>query len=241
MLSGVGPAAALEALNIRPIVDAPDVGANLHDHPRISLRWASQRPLPGSSVSAGLLVHSRPAEPSANEAGMAPPDLQFYVGRGTDAADQFITLTIALTAPRSRGSLTLRSANPDDAPIIRPGYFQEPADLDALVQGVQLARALADSNAYAGLRGAAIEPGDDVRTVDAIQGYVRRIAGTMFHPVGTCRMGTGTRAVVDPSLRVRGVQGVRVADASIMPISVNCQTHAACVMIGERGSELILG
>jgi choline dehydrogenase len=240
MLSGVGPAAALEALGIQPLVDAPEVGANLHDHPRVSLRWAAQRPLPGSSVSAGLLVYSQSVGPSANEAAATAPDLQFYVGRGLDVVDEFITLTIALCGPRSRGSLTLGSANPDDVPIIRAGYFTDPADLDALVTGVQLARSLAGTKAYAGLRGAAIDPAADVQTVDGLRAYVRRAADTIFHPVGTCRMGTSARAVVDPSLRVRGVQGVRVADGSVMPVSVNSQTHAACVMIGERAAELML-
>jgi choline dehydrogenase len=240
MLSGIGPADALKALGIQPLVDAPEVGANLHDHPRVSLRWASQRPLPGSSVSAGLLVYSQAAGAPANEAVPTAPDLQFYIGRGLDMVDEFITLTIALSGPRSRGSLTLRSANPDDVPIIRAGYFSEPADLDALITGVQLARSLAGTKAYVGLRGEAIDPAADVQTVDALRAYVRRAADTIFHPVGTCRMGTGARSVVDPALRVRGVQGLRVADGSVMPVSVNSQTHAACVMIGERAAELML-
>jgi choline dehydrogenase len=240
MLSGIGPAAALEAQGIRVLVNAPEVGANLHDHPRVSLRWAAQRPLPGSSVSAGLLVYSEASGSPANEVTPTAPDLQFYVGRGLDVVDEFITLTVALSGPRSRGSLTLRSASPEDGPIIRAGYFSEPADLDALVTGVQLARSLAGAKAYAGLRGAPIDPAADVQTVDALRAYIRRAADTIFHPVGTCRMGTSTRAVVDPTLRVRGVQGVRVADGSVMPVSVNSQTHAACVMIGERAAELML-
>jgi choline dehydrogenase len=240
MLSGIGPAAALKALGIQPLVDAAEVGSNLHDHPRVSLRWASQRPLAGSSVSAGLLVHSQAAGAPANEAATTAPDLQFYVGRGLDAVDEFITLTIALSRPRSRGSLTLRSANPDDVPLIRPGYFREAADLDALITGVQLARSLAGARAYAGLRGEPIEPAADVQGVEALRAYVRGAADTIYHPVGTCRMGTSPRAVVDPELRVRGIQGVRVADGSVMPVSVNSQTHAACVMIGERAAQLML-
>jgi choline dehydrogenase len=241
MLSGVGPADALKALGIQPLVDAAEVGANLHDHPRVSLRWASRRPLPGSSVSAGLLVYSQAAgSPAANEATPSPPDLQFYVGRGLDAVDEFITLTVALSGPRSRGSLRLRSANPDDVPVIHAGYFNEPADLEALVTGVQLARSLAGSQAYDGLRGAAIDPAADVQAAADLRAYIRRAADTIFHPVGTCRMGADAGAVVDPGLRVRGVQGVRVADGSVMPVSVNSQTHAACVMIGERAAELML-
>ena len=241
MLSGIGPADALKRLGIQPVVDAPDVGAHLHDHPRVSLRWASEQPLPGSSVSAGLLVHSR-AAPGAppTEAATTAPDLQFYIGRGLDVVDEFITLTIALSGPRSRGSIRLRSANPDDMPIIRAGYFSEPADLEALLAGVRLARSLADTKAYAGLRGAAIDPAADVQSADALRAHIRRTADTIFHPVGTCRMGLSGRSVVDPALRVRGVQGVRVADGSVMPVTVNSQTHAACVMIGERAAEFML-
>ena len=241
MLSGIGPAAALKALGIQPLVDAAEVGANLHDHPRVSLRWASQRPLAGSSVSAGLFVHSQAAGAPANEAATTAPDLQFYVGRGLDAVDEFITLTVALSRPRSRGSLTLRSANPDDVPLIRAGVLQGGG-------GSRRARRPACS-----LRGRSPGPGPmrgcaarrssrlpDVQGLEALRAYVRRAADTIYHPVGTCRMGTSPRAVVDPELRVRGVQGVRVADGSVMPVSVNSQTHAACVMIGERAAQLML-
>ena len=241
MLSGIGPADALKALGIPVVVDAPDVGANLHDHPRVSLRWASQRPLPPSSVSAGLFIHSgRAGQPPRSEAASTAPDLQFYVGRGIDAVDQFITLSVALSAPRSRGSLTLRTANADDAPLIRPAYFSEPSDLDALVEGVRLARSLAETKAYAGLRGNAIDPTADVQSAAALRAYVRRAADTIFHPVGTCRMGSDARSVVDPTLRVRGVEGIRVADGSVMPVTVNSQTHAACLLIGARAAEFIL-
>jgi choline dehydrogenase len=241
LLSGIGPAAALKAHGIQTVVDAPDVGAHLHDHPRVSVRWASQHPLAPSSVSAGLFVHSASTpQHRAGPAGSAP-DLQFYVGRGVDIVDQFITLTVALSAPRSRGSLTLRSGNPEDPAVIRPEYFSDPADLDALVEGVRLARALAGTKAYSGLRGVAIDPPSDVQTPEALRAFIRRAADTIFHPVGTCRMGRDSRSVVDPLLRVRGVEGLRVADASVMPVTVNSQTHAACVMIGQRAADFITG
>jgi choline dehydrogenase len=242
MLSGIGPADALKTLGITPVVDAPELGANLHDHPRVSLRWASRQPLAPSSVSAGLLVYSRAVggQPRSEGSG-APPDLQFYIGRGLDVVEQFVTLTVALSGPRSRGSIALRSANPDDAPLIRAGYFSEPSDLEALVEGVRLARALAATKAYAGLLGDSVDPKADEQTPDALRAYVRRAADTIFHPVGTCRMGNDQRAVVDPQLRVRGVAGVRVADGSVMPVSVNCQTHAACLLIGWRAAEFASG
>jgi choline dehydrogenase len=230
----------LKALGVPVVVDAPEVGANLHDHPRVSLRWTSARPLAGSSVSAGLFVHSGAGGSARSESDGAPPDLQFYVGRGLDTVDEFITLTVALSVPRSRGSLSLRSANADDAPVIRPGYFTDTRDLDALVEGVRIARALSDSKAYEGLRGRAIDPKAEEQTPDALRAYVRRAADTIFHPVGTCRMGSDARSVVDPTLRVRGIANLRVADGSVMPVTVNSQTHAACLVIAARAADAIL-
>lgn len=240
MLSGIGPADTLDKLGVPVLVDAPEVGANLHDHPRVSLRWTSQRPLPGSSVSAGLFVRSRAGTATSSEAGDSVPDLQFYVGRGLDTIDEFITLTVALCAPRSRGSVALRSANPDDRPLIRTGYLTDPRDLDALAEGVRLARALGETRAYARLRGNAVDPKADEQTPEAIRAFIRRAADTIFHPVGTCRMGSDARSVVDPVLRVRGVDNLRVADGSVMPVSVNAQTHAACLLIGAKAAEFIL-
>jgi choline dehydrogenase len=231
MLSGIGPAAALKAHGIPVVANIPEVGANLHDHPRVSLRWRSQRALAPSSVSAGLFVRSR--------GGIDAPDLQFYIGRGVDTPDEFITLTVALSTPQSRGSVALRSRDPHRAPIIRAGYFGEPADLEALAEGVRLTQALAASRAYSGLLGAAVDPPAHLQTADSVRAFVRRAADTIFHPVGTCRMGNDPRAVVDGMLRVRGVERLRVADASVMPVTVNSQTHAACLLIGHRAADLM--
>jgi choline dehydrogenase len=233
MLSGIGPAAALRDLRIPVVADLPGVGGNLHDHPRVSVRWHSRQPIAASSTSAGLFTWSSQRSPAL------PPDVQFYVGRGLDAVDQFITLTVALSQPRSRGRLSLRSADPLAAPLIRANYFDEPADLEALADAVRLAQAIAEARPYAALRGASADPDDAVRTPSQLRAYIRRVADTIFHPAGTCRMGTGADAVVDPQLRVRGVDGLRVADASVMPTVVNCQTMAACVVIGERAAELM--
>jgi choline dehydrogenase len=233
MLSGIGPADALGRLAIPVIVDAPDVGAHLHDHPRIPVRWTGRTVLPRSSVSAGLFVRS--AGRPATEA----PDIQFYVGRGIDVPDEAITLTVTVCQPKSRGSIALRSADPDAAPLIRAGYFQDERDIDVLLEGIKLARSLGETRAYDALRGEAVAPGPNDVSPAALRAYVRRAADTIFHPVGTCRMGRDARSVVDPELRVRGVDGLWVADASIMPESVNAQTHAACLMIGARAAELV--
>lgn len=238
MLSGIGPAAHLRAHGLPVVVDAPDVGRHLHDHPRVSLRWRARRPLPPSSVSAGLFVYSSDRGPSA--AGRTAPDLQFYVGRGADTPDEFITLTVALSVPRSRGRVTLASADPGAAPIIDAGYFRAAEDLDALAAGVQLAQRLAAAPVYGALRGDPIDPPGALATASDREAFIRRAADTIYHPVGTCRMGRDAQSVVDPSLKVRGLEGLRVADGSVMPVSVNSQTHAACVVIGDRAADAIL-
>ena len=233
MLSGIGPAADLRRHGLAVVADLPGVGENLHDHPRASVRWNARQPLAASTVSAGLFTwSSRAASPR-------PPDLQFYVGRGLDTADPFVTLTVALATPASRGVLTLRSADPLAAPVIRANYFAEPADLEALVDGVDLALALGGSSAYSALRAAPIDPPEATRTRADLRAFVRRTADTIFHPGGTCRMGTGPMAVVDAQLRVHGLDGLRVADGSIMPTVVNSQTHAACALIGDMAADFI--
>jgi choline dehydrogenase len=177
-----------------------------------------------------------------SESSQRPPDIQFYVGRGLEQADRFITITVSLVQPQSRGEIRLRSADPMAAPIIGGNYLQEQADVTALVRGVHLARWFGEAEAYDHLRADEVEPGVAVKSDADLAGFVRRAADTMYHPAGTCKMGpAGDRlAVVDASLRVRGVEGLRVADASIMPEVVNATTNAACVMIGEKASDLLL-
>lgn len=234
MVSGIGPADALRRLGVAVVADLPGVGANLHDHPRVPVRWVARQPLAPSSVSAGLFVFSRSAPPDA------PPDLQFYVGRGLDTPDPYVTLTVALAVPRSRGSVALRSADPADTPLIQPNYFADAADLDALAEGVRLARSIVGTDAYDAIRGDAVDPAGGVRTPEEVRAYIRRTADTIFHPVGTCRMGTGPGAVVDGRLHVHGLEGLCVADASVMPVSVNSQTMAACLLIGDRAAQFLL-
>ena len=235
MLSGIGPADHLRAIGVPVAANLPGVGANLQDHLKVSVRWSGRGTLPPSTTTAGLFVRSdgRRAEES--------PDIQFYIGRGVDQPDPFVTITFALQRPRSRGDVRLSSANPAEAPRIRGCYLREAADVDALVWGVQLTRALGRTRALARLWVEETVPGPQVRTPAEIAEFVRGAADTIFHPAGTCRMGPDEMSVVDSSLRVRGIQGLRVADASIMPDVVNATTHAACVMIGERAAELIAG
>ena len=236
MLSGIGPADALERRRIRVLLDSPGVGANLHDHLRISVRWHARQPLAPSGVSAGLFTYSTAA---AARRADAAPDLQFYVGRGLDVPDPFVTLTVAMTQPQSRGRIQIRSVDPLTAPVIQAGYLSAPADLDAMVEAVRLAQAMGASRPYDAIRGEAADPVASVKTDADIRAFIRRSADTIFHPAGTCRMGRSSDSVVDPQLRVRGVDGVRIADASIFPAPLNSQIHAACVVIGEKAAEMI--
>jgi choline dehydrogenase len=236
MLSGIGPADHLKSHGISVLADVPGVGANLQDHLKLSIRWNGKTELPPSTVTAGLFTRSSPA------AIGTVPDLQFYVGRGTDTPDKFVTITVSLVQPKSRGEVRLRSAEATAAPIIRANYLREQADVAALVRGVHLARWFGEADAYAPLRADELLPGAAMKSDADLAAFVRRDSDTIYHGAGTCRMGPASdaAAVVDPLLRVRGVDGVRVADASIMPEVVNATTNAACVMIGEKAAELIL-
>lgn len=237
MLSGIGPGDVLRRHRIPVLLDRAEVGANLQDHLRVSIRWAARQPLAPSGVSAGLFTYSNAA---AARRETMPPDIQFYVGRGLDSPDQFVTLTVAMTQPRSRGVITLRSADPLAMPEIRANYLSEAADLEDMIDGLELARTLASSRAYEAIRGAALDPSNiAAASRGELASFVRRTADTIFHPSCTCRMGTDAGAVVDPDLRVRGAQGLRVADASVFPSNLNSQIHAACVVIGERAAELV--
>jgi len=235
MLSGIGPAAHLKTLGIPVVADLPGVGANFQDHLKLSIRWNGKTELPGSTVTAGLFLRS-----DASNYG-DPPDLQFYVGRGLETPDRFITITVSLVFPKSRGAITLRSADPLAAPIIRANYLREQADVNALVRGVNLCRWFGESEAYADLRADEILPGPAMKSDADLATFARRESDTIYHGAGTCKMGPASDrlAVVDPSLRVRGIDGLRVADGSIMPEVVNATTNAACVMIGEKAADLV--
>ena len=233
LLSGIGPAGALRAAGVTVRHELPGVGANLQDHPRIGLRWAGRAPLPGSSVSAGLLAFS-----GLGPVG-GPPDIQFAVGRGLSAPDPALAYSVIVTCVQSRGSVSLRSADPLALPVIRANYFTEERDLDIAVEGVRLGLAIGRASAFDALRGTPAEPGEGEDSTSRLREFIRRTSGTIYHPAGTCRMGRGPDAVVDSALRVHGLQGLRVADASIMPTLLSVQTHATCLVIGELAARFL--
>ncbi len=243
LLSGIGAAENLRALDIPVRADLPGVGANLHDHILTTVVWESRRPVPGgraNKLEAQLFAASDPA--------MATPDLQPLMshvplpvaGYDVPAEGSGYSVLVGVIRPLSRGRLQLRSADPAQAPVLDPCYLAEPADLSALVPAVRMTREIGSQHALAGWRAREVAPGPGVRTSEEIAAYVRRALLSYHHQVGTCRMGVDRLAVVDPSLRVHGVPGLRVADASVMPAVTSGNTNAATIMIGERCADIIL-
>jgi choline dehydrogenase len=151
------------------------------------------------------------------------------------------TLLGAVVRPQSRGRLTLASANPDTPPAIDPAFLAEKADVDALLWSLEQVREIGRAGALADWLGEELYPGARVASAEDLRNYIRDTAITYHHQVGTCRMGVDELAVVDPQLRVRGVDGLRVADASVMPTVTAGNTHAPTTMIGERAADLVLG
>ena len=246
MLSGIGPQEQLRRHGIDLVAHLPGVGANLSDHLFVPVCYASLREHPPAELlsEAGLFTRTRPGGPGSR------PDLQLTFGTAKflppGAPDRLqagpgFTFGPVGIQPRSRGEVTISSADPAAPAVVQTRYLQDAADLDVLRRGVALSRELAACRAFDDFRGPELAPGGQVTGREELDAYVRACATTLWHPVGTARMGPGPDAVVDAELRVRGVDGLRIADASIMPEIVSGNTNAACVMIGEKAAELIAG
>ena len=177
------------------------------------------------------------------------PDLQFHFAPGWSVGFGVVrpqghgfTFWPALLLPQSKGYLQLKTADPLAHPHIQPNYMAHEAEFDLLVQGIKLGRQMAQTDAFAPFVGQEIQPGIDVQSDDALRAYIRRSASTVFHPVGTCKMGVDVAtAVVNSQLQVHGLEGLRVADASIMPTIPNGNTNAPVIMIAEKAADLIKG
>ena len=259
MLSGIGPGAHLREVGIDVAVDLPGVGQNLQDHPAVPVifhttgtsdladfnnvrnlvRWKAtgRGPLASNVGEGGAFWRSRD--------DLTAPDIQFHVAPAGfydnglhEPLSRMFTAAPTLVSVASRGSVRLRSADPTWRPIIDAAYYDDPADLDAMLAGVRKAWEI---NSYAPINRHLAGPWelpDDPGDEQLVE-HIREYTGTLFHPVATCAMGTGEDAVVDPQLRVRGVEGLRVVDASVMPAVPRGNTNAPTIMVAEKAADLI--
>lgn len=248
LLSGVGPAGDLRELGIDVVADVPGVGENLLDHPESVVVWETAGPLPPNSVmdsDAGLFVRREPDAES--------PDLMFHFYQvpftanterlGYPVPEHGVCMTPNIPRPKSVGRLWLTSADPSVKPALDFGYFTDPEAYDekTIVDGIRIAREVAATAPLRDWLVREVAPGVQVQSFEELSAYGRRAAHTVYHPAGTCAMGPldDPTAVVDPQLRVRGLQGLRVADASVFPTMTTVNPMVAVLMVGERAAELI--
>ncbi len=241
LLSGIGPSAELKKLGIRPRVDLPGVGKNLQDHPLLGGIVYETKGTHPPTVNNGAestfwwksnsAMYSPDIQPVIIEFPFATPELASRLPK------QCYVIAPSVVRTASRGSVTLRSKNPAKAPAIDMAYLQSEADVNALAFAVDLCREIGAAKAFDALRKREIMPGklDRKKLVE----WMHLAVTTYFHPAGSCRMGVDKMAVVDPALRVYGIEGLRVADASIMPRVTTGNTNAPSIMIGEKASDLI--
>ena len=263
MLSGVGPAEHLREHGIDVLHDAPAVGTNLQDHLQARLVFKCNEPTLNDEVRSymqqariGLKYIMFRAGPMTMAASLAvgflrtrpelaTPDIQFHVqpwsadspGEGVHPFSAF-TMSVCQLRPESRGWVRLKSKDPSVYPRIDPNYLATEGDRSTIVEGVKIARRIAEHDPLKGKISSHHSPSRDVQGDEALLDWVRNTATTIYHPTGTCRMG-GEDAVLDARLRVRGVEGLRVADCSIMPEIVSGNTNAPAIMIGEKASDII--
>jgi choline dehydrogenase len=262
MLSGIGPAAHLREMGVEVVHDLPGVGQNLHDHPAVPLVWHTKDvsdlaehntllnfarakatgtgPLVSNVGEAGAFFRSRDDLPA--------PDLQvhfaptgFWDNGLHEPTTRKVTVAVTLVSVSSRGQVRLRSTDPRWHPEIDPAYYDDQADLDAMVAGAQRLVETVQSGPIARYVDRPFMPARTVPTEGEVVEHVRQRTQTLYHPVGTCAMGTGEQAVVDPELRVRGLEGLRIADASVMPMVPRGNTNAPTIMVGEKAADLLQG
>ncbi|MFE6130739.1 GMC family oxidoreductase [Streptomyces sp. NPDC056437] len=248
--SGIGPRADLEALGIPVVHDLPGVGENLLDHPESVIVWETDGPIPENSAmdsDAGLFVRRDPRART--------PDLMFHFYQipftdnperlGYERPAHGVSMTPNIPKPHSRGRLYLTSADPEVKPALDFRYFTDEDDYDArtLVDGIRIAREIARTEPLAHWLKREVCPGPEVTGDEELSEYARKVAHTVYHPAGTCRMGAqdDELAVVDPELRIRGLDGIRIADASVFPTMPSVNPMIGVLMVGEKCAELLGG
>jgi choline dehydrogenase len=265
LLSGIGPVAELKAAGIGPVHDLPAVGRNLHDHlacpvlmrsPDPTSYGISARALPRGSwnLLEYLLLRRGPLASNVFEsvaflktaAGLLRPDVQFVFQPAARPRPSFplpvghgFAISPVSLYPKSRGRVTLSGPDPHAAPRIDPALLSVEADIEPLIRAIKLSRRILAMPNFARYRATEVAPGAGVQSESDIADFIRSTAYTVHHQVGTCRMGSGAEAVVDPQLRLLGLSGLRVADASVMPSIVGGNTNAVVVMIAEKAADLI--
>ncbi|MEZ4660357.1 MAG: GMC oxidoreductase [Caldilineaceae bacterium] len=253
LCSGIGPATQLRALGIPVVMDLPDVGENLQDHPLLIVGY---RALTSPRVDASLsgapyqeYIQSRrgPLLSTRTFAGafwktqpdIPAPDMQvfFNIGKLDDAFD--FSFGLSLMRPQSRGYVRLRAANPFAYPIIQPNYLAEEADIQVFIDSVRMVRKLVGTAAFNGFVDCELAPGAAAQSDVEITAWLRDALATTWHYAGTCRMGHDSMAVVNDRLQVHGVEGLRVVDASVMPEIIGGNTNAPVVMIAEKAADML--
>jgi choline dehydrogenase len=266
-VSGIGPVDHLKSVDLPQVHELPGVGANLQDHyvvrvahrlqrgvetinqlsrgvrvVREAIRWAlrGDGALTFGVTSAQVFCRSRE--------GLASPDLQLLFTPASYDQSRFgvferepgASVAVCPVRPQSRGTIMAASSDPLQAPAIRPNYLSEREDYRVLKAGVDLARKIFAQEPIASVSEGELAPGSDIEDDDAFHDFARRMGTTLYHPVGTCKMGTDPMAVVDPRLRVHGIERLRVADASVMPVLTTGNTNAPTIMIGEKAAVMML-
>ncbi|MGW1028066.1 GMC family oxidoreductase [Streptomyces sp. NPDC002577] len=250
MHSGVGPKADLERLGIPVVHDLQGVGENLLDHPESVIVWETNGPIPENSAmdsDAGLFVRRDPEHQG--------PDLMFHFYQipftdnperlGYERPEHGVSMTPNIPKPKSRGRIYLTSADPEVKPALDFRYFTDEDDYDGrtLVDGIKIAREIAKTEPLANWLKREVCPGPEITGDEELSEYARKVAHTVYHPAGTCRMGAvdDELAVVDPELRIRGLDGIRIADASVFPTMPAVNPMIGVLMVGEKAAELLRG
>jgi len=240
LMSGIGPADHLTKLGIAVCADVP-VGENLTDHLLIGIVYNAKREISelNALCTEGCAFARSTADRQDCDIEISFATKPHFAPEATDNLPRF-TIIPGITKPKSRGTVRLSSADPRGRLEINPNYFDDPDDMKTMICAVRLSREIGKQPALAQWTSGEWWPGTDVESDEAISKYIEDGVSTWFHPVGTCRMGIGSNSVVDPNLRVHGIQNLRVADASIMPEIVGVNTHGASVMIGWKAGSLML-